>query len=94
MSKNLSKIGAVFFVAIAIILLLVYGNPNAPPIIEGGNLKLVADKDIKKPAMDFFKDGKNILTFNPWEMQIKYNGATKRIFSCNSNTTLFNCSDS
>ncbi len=94
MSKNLSKIGAVFFVATAIILLLFYGNPNPPPIIEEGNLKLVAYKDVKMSNIDFFKNNKCILSFNPWEMQIKYKGESKRIFGYASNITLFNGNDS
>ncbi|CEG13887.1 exported hypothetical protein [groundwater metagenome] len=94
MSKNLSKIGAVFFVAITIILLLVYGNPNAPPIIEDGKLKLVADKDIKNSNINFFKNNDKILIFDPFRMQIKYKGEFKRIFEYASNITLFNGNDS
>ena len=88
MSKNLSKIGAVFFVAIAIILLLVYGNPHATPIIEEGNLKLVSDKDIKMPNIDFFKNNEKILRFYVWDTKINYKGTTKVIFG------YFNESDS
>ena len=92
MDKNLI-IGLILVVAI-ILAPLIYGNPNAPQIIEEGKLKLVADKDIKNPNIDFSKDDKKILSFNPWDALVKYNGTSKRIFSYSSNATLFNGSDS
>ncbi|PKP60182.1 MAG: hypothetical protein CVT89_00335, partial [Candidatus Altiarchaeales archaeon HGW-Altiarchaeales-2] len=41
MDKNLLKIGSLIFVVVVVVVLLIYGNQNAPAIIEKGNLKLV-----------------------------------------------------
>ncbi|PKP59948.1 MAG: hypothetical protein CVT88_04265, partial [Candidatus Altiarchaeales archaeon HGW-Altiarchaeales-1] len=83
MDKNLSKLGAVFFVAIAIILLLIYGNPYAPPIIEDGSLKLGASKDIKKPLIEVTYNSSQILTFSPEVILIQYNNKTMPVFAYN-----------
>ncbi|OQX22595.1 MAG: hypothetical protein BWK75_00375 [Candidatus Altiarchaeales archaeon A3] len=94
MSKNLLKIGSLIFVVVIVVTLLIYGNSNASLIIEVGNLKLVADRDIKNQDIDFFKNNEKILYFDPYSMQIKYKGEFKRIFGYGSNITLFNGSDS
>ena len=93
MDKNLSKTGAVFFVAIAIILLLIYGNPYAPPIIEDGNLKLTLDKTIPDTYLHLYNKDKKILTISPYSALIKYVGKEKAIYLYASNATWFNGSD-
>ncbi len=93
MSKNLSKTGAVFFVAITIILLLIYGNPYAPPVIEQGNLKLTLAKELPEPYAYLYNKDKKILTISPWQALIKYDGKARVIYLYGSNATWFNGSD-
>ncbi len=94
MDKNLLKIGSLILIAIVVVVLLIYGNPNAPLIIEKGHLKLVTVGDIKISNIEFYNGSKKILSFDPFGAQIKYKREYKRIFGYSSNISLFNGSDS
>ncbi|PIN66894.1 MAG: hypothetical protein COV98_05860 [Candidatus Altarchaeum sp. CG12_big_fil_rev_8_21_14_0_65_33_22] len=81
MTKNLSKIGSLIFVVAVVVVLLISGNPNAPPIIEEGNLKLMTDKYIKTSTIELYTKGIQILSFSPEVMLIAYNNKTMPIFA-------------